>query len=157
MNNTCSFQQEGIQKLAHELFPSRNRREKESNTGIGIYFKYIDAAQFISKIPKFGDVDLTGGVTIDRGRTYELVMNISMVVPSLDGNMENVIKSNPMFERSIGNGLDIRSVLSPRHYTKTKSTNNVDLRSGSVAEDISISLQGRKVTDINEVNLRYRR
>lgn len=30
-------------------------------------FKYIDAAMFLRSIPKFGSVDGTGGVRIDRG------------------------------------------------------------------------------------------
>lgn len=71
MNQNGNFQPKGMQNLAHAFFQIRRRMEKASNPVIGISFKYIDAAQLLSTIPKFSDVYWTGGVKkIDRGRRY---------------------------------------------------------------------------------------
>lgn len=39
--------------MAHDIYQSRRRREKETNPGIGIGSKYVDSAKYVSKCPKF--------------------------------------------------------------------------------------------------------
>lgn len=66
INQTGNISEKRLQKMTHALFQSRRRKDKETNPGIGINFKYIDAAKFLCTIPKFGHVDGDGGVTINR-------------------------------------------------------------------------------------------
>lgn len=110
MNQTSTVQPKRLQKLAYELFQSRRRREKVSHLVIGISLKNIDKEQFLSTIPKFGNVDWTGGVKRDRGRRCKSKFNSAVDVPSQYRRMENGLRIIPISEIIIGNGLDSRSV-----------------------------------------------
>lgn len=55
-----------MEKWNHAIKKSRRIRKKESSPGIGIEFKYIEAAEFLGTIPKHGVVDDTGGVRSDQ-------------------------------------------------------------------------------------------
>ena len=67
MENRAENAQKGdLQKLTHAIYQSRRRREKESNPGIGISFKFIEDAEFLSSIPKYDEFDGNGAVVIDR-------------------------------------------------------------------------------------------
>ena len=66
INQTGNISEKRLLKMTHALFQSRRRKEKETNPGIGINFKYLDAAKFLCSFPKFGHVDGDGGVTINR-------------------------------------------------------------------------------------------
>ena len=68
LNRTGNMQKDSLVKQAHGIFQSRRRKEKERNPGIGTTFKYVEAAEYLAKIPKFGDVDGNGGVNIERTR-----------------------------------------------------------------------------------------
>lgn len=48
--------------MAHAVYRSKRRKEKEANTGIGIRFCYVEDAEALSKCPTFGEVDENGGV-----------------------------------------------------------------------------------------------
>lgn len=55
-----------MEKVAYDIYQSRYRRQKENNPGIGIKFNFIEAAENLGTITKYGAADETGGVRINR-------------------------------------------------------------------------------------------
>lgn len=48
--------------MTHAIYQSKRRKQKGINPGIGINFRYEEAAEYLSKCPKFGEVDENDGV-----------------------------------------------------------------------------------------------
>lgn len=100
MNRTGNAQQDQLHKLTHAIYQSRRRREKDSNPGIGITFKYIETAEYLASIPKFGEVDGNGGVLMERTKSY---------VPMAGTSNDAILGSSAGSIITPGNSLEVGS------------------------------------------------
>lgn len=65
-NSTGNSQKGHLVSLLHAIYQGNRGREKESNPLIDIRFKFSKAAEFLSTIQKYGEVEVKVRVVIDR-------------------------------------------------------------------------------------------
>lgn len=77
MNLTGNLQKPDLVKMSHAIHQSRGRKDKLINPCIGVSLRYVEAADYLSKCPKFGEVYENGGVSLPRRRELDsILMNL---------------------------------------------------------------------------------
>lgn len=81
-----------MENLINVIYQNNGIHQKDINPGIGTYFIFIKADEYLATKPKHGAFDETGGVRIDQtaNRSPVIAEVYSAVTGYMNGNSSNI-------------------------------------------------------------------